>query len=162
MTDKEAFILQLREKYSTFLIKIAKTYEVPPDDIEDLIQDVLEIAIRKVDILMTYKDPKVWLAKTMRNCIRNYQRRHANSRNSSLEDYSDFPAPERADPLFFVLPAQLSDSEKQILTWRFEEDIGYKEMSKRLGITEVYCRVKVSRVLKKYRELKKNDKSNFS
>ncbi len=162
MTEKESFILQLREKYSTFLIKIAKTYEVPPDDIEDLVQDVFEIAIRKADILMTYKDAKVWLGKTMRNCIRNYRRLHANRYTFSLEDYSDFPAPEGDEPLSHFLPAQLSDSEQQILIWYIEQRLDYEEMSKRLGITEIYCRVKVSRIIKKCRKLMKNDKSYFS
>ena len=153
MTEKESFILQLREKHSTFLRKMANSYRVRPDDIEDLIQDVFEIAIRKIDILMTYKDPKVWLAKTLKNCINNHRRLHANRFNRSLEDYSDFPAPERVDPLSYVLPAQLSDSEKQILIWNFEEKIGYEEMSRRLGITETYCRVKVCRIIKKCQKL---------
>lgn len=153
MIDRDSFILQLRSDHTTFLRKIAFSYKVRPDDIEDLIQDVFEIAIRKVDVLMTYKDPKVWLGKTMRNCIRNYQRLHANRRNSSLEDYSDFPAPEGGEPLSHILPAQLSKSEEEILTWRIEQRLDYEEISKRLGITEVYCRVKVSRVLKKCRKL---------
>ena len=153
MIDRESFILHLHSDYTTYLRKIAIAYKVRPDDIEDLTQDTLEIAIRKIDIHMTYKDPKVWLGKTMRNCIRNYQRLHANRCNSSLEDYSDFHAPERADPLSYVLPSQLSESEKEILTWNFEEKIGYEEMSKRLGITEAYCRVKVCRIIKKCQKL---------
>lgn len=153
MTEKESFILQLYLDYYEYLRSTAIACRVAPDDIDDRIHDAFEIAMKKVDELMTYKGPKVWLAKTLKNCINNHNRLHANRFSHSLEDYSDFPAPEGGEPLLHILPAQLSDSEKQILIWRFEQKIGYEEMSRRLGITETYCRVKVCRIIKKCRKL---------
>ena len=153
MTERESFILHLYLKNYDFLRATAAAYGAAPDDIDDRIQDTFEIAMKKVDELMKYKDPKVWLAKTLKNCIRNHRRLHANRFTRSLEDYDDLPAPEGDEPLSSILPAQLSDSERQILIWRFEQMIGYGEMSRRLGITEAYCRVKVCRLIKKCREL---------
>ena len=153
MTEKESFILQLYLECYEHLRSTAITYRAAPDDIDDRIHDTFEIAMKKVDELMKYKDPKVWLAKTLKNCIKNHNRLHANRFNHSLEDYSDFPAPEGDEPLSHLLPAQLSDSEKQILIWRFEQGIDYDEISRRLGITETYCRVKVCRAISKCRKL---------
>ena len=155
MTEKKSFILQLYLKYNDYLRSIAHVCGAAPDDTDDYIQDTFEIALKKVDELMRSKDPKVWLAKTLKNCINNHNRLHENRFTCSLEDYCDFPAPEGDEPLSNILPAQLSDSEKQVLIWRFEEDIGYEEMSRRLGTTEVYCRVKVCRLIKKCRGLMK-------
>ncbi len=153
MTEKGSFILQLYLDHYEYLRSTAITYRVAPDDIDDRIHDTFEIAMKKVDELMTYTDPRVWLAKTLKNCVNNHNRLHANRYNRSLEDYGDLPAPEGGEPLSHLLPARLSDSEKQILIWRFEQRIGYEEISGRLGITETYCRVKVCRAIKKCRKL---------
>ena len=153
MTEKESFILQLYEKYYNYLIISALIYDVDQADADDLVQDVFEIAIRKVDTLMKHHDPRGWLVKTLENLIKNYHRLHANRFTRPLEGCGDLPAPEGAEPLSHVLPAQLSDSERQILIWRVEERADYREIGRRLGISENYCRVKMSRLLIKCRKL---------
>lgn len=155
MTEKEkdSFILRLYLKYYNYLRGAALIFGANPADVDDFVQDTFIIAMKKVDVLMKSNDHIVWLVKVLENCIRNHRRLHANRFNRSLEDYSNFPAPEEVEPLSHILPAQLSDSEKKILTWRFEENIDYKEMSRRLDTTEAYCRIKLCRLIIKCRKL---------
>ena len=152
-TEKELLILPLYTKYYEYLKKAAYIHGANPMDAEDFVQDVFLLAVQKADILMRRKDPRVWLVKVLANHMRNYRRRHENRFNCSLEEYGDFPAPKEVEPLWHILPSQFSESEQQLLIWRFEEGISYKEMSRRLGISENYCRVKLCRLFKKYREL---------
>lgn len=156
-TEKEAFIHRLYEKHRGYLRNAALIYGASQSDADDFVHDVFEIAMKKANMLMKHENHIIWLVKVLENCIRNNRRLRANRFNRSLEDCSDLPAPERAESLSHILPSQLSDREKQILIWRFEENIDYREMSERLGLTEEYCRVKVSRIIKKCRELMKEE-----
>ncbi len=152
-TEKELLILPLYTKYYEYLKKAAYIHGANSMDAEDFVQDVFLLAVQKADILMRRKEPLVWLVKVLVNRMRNHRRRHENRFNSSLEEYDDFPAPKEVEPLWHILPSQFSESERQLLIWRFEEGISYREMSRRLGISEEYCRVKLCRLIKKYREL---------
>ena len=55
--------------------------------------------------------------------------------------------PER--PLLELLPAQLSENEKNILIWRFEQRMDYRDIGQRLGISETGSRSRVFRILAK-------------
>lgn len=152
-TEKKSFLSQLYSENCIYLKIAANLYGANPADAADFVHDIFVTATEKVDILIKHEDPKGWLLKALDYRIKNHRRLHSTKFNRSLEEYGDLIAPEQAEPLSHVLPSQLSDSEKQILVWRFERLMDYKEMSRRLGITEEYCRVKVSRLLKKCREL---------
>ena len=50
------------------------------------------------------------------------------------------------------MPAQLSEEDKQLLIWRFEKQLSYREISGRLGISEAGCRSRVSRAVARCRK----------
>ena len=52
-----------------------------------------------------------------------------------------------------LLPSALSQSDKQILTWRIEQQLSYKEIAQILGISETGCRSRVARAIAKCRKL---------
>ena len=122
-------------------------------DAEDLVQDTFVIATYKCHELMKHENPIAWLVVTLHNLIKNNNRLYTNRSSVSLEDVGDLAAPERAEPLSHVLPNRLPAGDREILTWKYEKEMDYKEISRTLGISETACRIKVSRILKKYRRL---------
>lgn len=152
MTEEQEFITQLYVDNRGFLLRIARIYIKNEADAEDLVHDVFTRAIDSCDELINHKDPKAWLVATLKNCIRNYLRILANKLNVPLDECGDLIAPERATPLSHLLPGQLPDGDMEVLKWRLEQDMSYREISKRLGISEPASRVKVCRIIKKCAE----------
>lgn len=56
--------------------------------------------------------------------------------------------------LDLLLPKQLSREEREILVWRFEQQMEYREIADRLGISEVGCRSRVSKAIAHCRRYK--------
>ena len=90
--------------------------------------------------------------QTLQNLIKNGLRSSVRQ-DIPLDEAVDIPAQTIDEPLDQLLPVQLQDKEKEILIWRFEENMSYSEMSKRLGISEELCRKRVSQAVIKCREL---------
>ena len=152
MTEKE-FIHQLYIENHDTLARLARNLGKSRMDAEDLVQDTFVIATYKCHELMKHENPIAWLVVTLHNLIKNNNRLYTNRSSVSLEDLGDLAAPERAEPLSHVLPSQLPAGDKEILIWKYEKKMDYREMSETLGISEAACRVKVHRILKKYRRL---------
>lgn len=153
MTEKQKLIKRYYDDYREYLLRIACAQINNEADAEDIVQEVFIRAMDSLDKLMACEDPRAWLAATLKNCIRNYRRLHANKLNTSLEEMADLAAPEDPEPLSHILPGQLSAGDREILIWRIEQRMSYQEMSERLGISQAACRVKVCRIVKKCRRL---------
>ena len=81
----------------------------------------------------------------------------------SLEDVSRFPAQTPDLPFRESLPDGLSEEEQQLLSWRYELELDHREIARRLGISPVACRARLSRLLKKCRALmERQPKKDFS
>lgn len=152
MTEKE-FIRKLYIENHDTLARLARNLGKSRMDAEDLVQDTFVIATYKCHELMKHENPIAWLVVTLHNLIKNNNRLYTNRSSVSLEDVGDLAAPERAEPLSHVLPNRLPAGDREILTWKYEKEMDYKEISRTLGISETACRIKVSRILKKYRRL---------
>ena len=153
MTEMQKFIMRLYDDNRDSLLRAARVCVKNEDDAEDLVHEVFVRAINSCDKLMKHTTPKAWLSTTLKNCIRNYRRLHANRRNISLEEYGDLAAPELAERLSHIIPEQLPAGDMEMLIWRIEQDLSYREISQRLGISEAAARVKMSRIIGKCKEL---------
>ena len=51
------------------------------------------------------------------------------------------------EPLDNILPEQLQGREREILIWRFEQNMSYNEMANRLGVSADLCRKWVSQAI---------------
>lgn len=158
MTEEQKFITRLYDDNRGFLLRIARIYIKNDADAEDMVHEVFARAVDSCDELIKHKDPKAWLTATLKNCIRNYLRLRANKLNVPLDECGDLAAPERATPLSHILPGQLPAGDMELLKWRFEQDLSYREISKRLGISEPASRVKVCRIVKKCKKLMPKEK----
>lgn len=85
--------------------------------------------------------------KTLRNLALNEQRRIQNHPVVSIESIANTMGSEHDTPLDLLLPKQLSKEEREILIWRYEQQLEYKDIADRLGISEAGCRSRVSRAI---------------
>lgn len=118
----------------------------------DLIQNTFLLALFRSETLARHPRPEAWLAKTLTNLIKNEKRRMAN-RNLSLDNLNALAAPETAGTLDELLPTQLPPKDREILLWKYEQRLDYREMADRLGISESGCRDRVARAVKRCRKL---------
>ena len=153
MTEMQKFIMRLYNDNRDSLLRAARVCVKNEEDAEDLVHEVFVRAINSYGKLVEHKNPEAWLSTTLKNCIRNYRRLHANRRNISLEEYGDLAAPELAERLSHIIPEQLPTGDKAMLIWRIEQRLSYREIGKRLGISEEAARVKMSRIVGKCKEL---------
>lgn len=120
---------------------------------QDLVQDTFILATIHYEKVKVHPKPEAWLMLTLHNLCRNEKRRQQSHQVYSLSDCKDLPNDERTGSIDELLPVQLSDEDRKILIWRFEQRLEYKEISKMLGISEVGCRSRVSRAVSRCREI---------
>lgn len=122
------------------------------DTSKDLIQDTFLLAVFHKETLAVHPKPEAWLMQTLNNLVKNENRR-LSSMNVSIETQYSIPAPDIERGLEELLPLKLSEHDKKILIWRFAQQLDYKEIANRLGISESGCRSRVSRAVEKCRKL---------
>ena len=121
------------------------------DKAEELVQEAFVLALLHKNELIKHPMPTSWLFATLKYQILNELRRKEFSSEVALDDFFSLEAEPMAEPFDTVLPNELSEQERQLLIWKFEEQIDYKEMSERLGITQNACRIRVMRAVEKCR-----------
>lgn len=124
---------------------------------EELVHEVFVLALLHEDELLQHPKPQSWLFVTLKYQILNERRKKESSSEVSLDDLFNLEAEKTNEPLETALPKELPDSERQLLIWRFEEQIGYEEISESLGITQNACRLRVMRAVEKCRKYYKNN-----
>ena len=122
------------------------------DKAEELVQEAFVLALIHESKLMNHPNPMSWLFVTLKYQIMNDRRRKESSSEISLDDFFSLEAEPLKETLDTSLPKELSDSERQLLIWKFEGQIDYEEMSERLGITNNACRIRVMRAVEKCRK----------
>ncbi len=120
---------------------------------QDLVQDTFLLALLRAEELPGHPSPGGWLTQTLRNLIRNERRKLAARGDAALENADCLPAPEPPPDLGELLPTELSPQERELLRLRFSEQMSYREIGTRLGLTEGACRVRLFRAVEKCREL---------
>ena len=116
---------------------------------EELVQEVFVLAMLHKEELLSHGNPQGWLFVTLKYQILNERRRKESISEVPLDDFFALEEKPPSEPLETILPRELADLEKQILIWRFEDQIDYYEMSNRLGISQNACRIRVSRAVEK-------------
>ena len=111
---------------------------------EDLVQDTFVLALFNRQRFETHPNQEGYLMVALRK---------SEYRLDVPLDGVPEPASREPDaPLESILPAQLSEEDKQLLIWRFEKQLSYREISGRLGISEAGCRSRVSRAVARCRK----------
>lgn len=147
------FFLDLYQAHYPKMIKLAYRMVGSKETAYDLVQETFLLALFQQERLERHASPEGWLMITLKNLAMNERRRfgrHPTLPMSLLEQLSAEPTPM---PLEHVLPRQLSPEERNVLIWRFEQQMEYREMADCLGLSESACRSRVCRAVsrcKKY------------
>ena len=151
MSDRDALISQLFEQQYERLTRIAYRLTGSMELAKDLVQDTFLLALLRYEDLADHPCIIGWLSKTLRYLIRNENRRVVNHPEIPLEYINDHPAPELPVSLDEILPLRLPAEDRQVLVWRYEQQLSYRDIAMRLGISENTCRMRVHRIHKKYK-----------
>ncbi len=116
---------------------------------EELTQETFLLALVRIDDLAAHPCPEGWLAVTLTNLIKNERRRYA-FQEVPLNDM-DLPAKEDGEPLDYLLPVDIPKEDRQLLIWRYEDQLSCEEIADRLGISHTACRSRISRALTRCR-----------
>lgn len=146
-------IAALYETEFNKLYRVAYRLSGTEEAAKDLVQGVFLQALSHRATLLAHPQPEAWLMQTLCNLAKNAARR-ASLHDISLETLFHIPTPEPAD-IEALLPDELPEDDRKILLWRFGQELDYRELSKRLGISEDGCRSRVARAIKRCRKLSK-------
>ncbi|HIQ79288.1 MAG TPA: RNA polymerase sigma factor [Candidatus Scatomorpha intestinavium] len=119
---------------------------------EDLVQDTFVLALFNRQRFETHPNQEGYLMVALKNMIFNELRKSEYRLDVPLDGVPEPASREPDAPLESILPAQLSEEDKQLLIWRFEKQLSYREISGRLGISEAGCRSRVSRAVARCRK----------
>ena len=150
--NRDSFIAALFVKERPRLLKLAYRLTGNEQVADDMVQEAFYLALLHYDTLAVHPCPGGWLTVTLRNLILNERRRLSHS-ECSLDELGPQLAAEQSPPLEELLPRKLPPADRQLLIWRFEEQLDHREIADRLGISEGACRTRVCRAVDKCRRL---------
>ena len=118
---------------------------------QDMVQETFLLATFQRKKLAEHPKPEAWRTRTLYNLAANEQRLQSHQ-EISLDEAAEVPEKTEDIPFSELLPVQLKQEDREILIWRFEWQMNYREMAKRLGISEDACRKRVVRAVNKCRK----------
>lgn len=121
---------------------------------EDFAQEAFAVLTRKCDEVKGHSNIKLWLARTTANLIANERRKAYHTREVPMKP-EDVPTVEDAyfQDLASVLPPELSEKDREVLSLFFEEGMSQEEMAARLGCSVSALRMRLSRAKMRYEKL---------
>lgn len=152
MTQHEAaFILALYETHSkgmrAQMIRSFGDHNLA----DDLVIATFLTAMDKVTELMEHPDPERWLYRTLLYKGKHELRRFARNMENYFADEVDAIPSMDDTGLTELLPNGLSQRDKQLLIWRFEEQQDFDYIARQLGISKMAAQKGVSRAVERCR-----------
>ena len=158
----EKWVNELYTELSPKLFRIARRRLGDEDEAQNAVQDTFVDLIKKIEIVRDHPNPEGWLVNALKIFIARElddQKRRSEREISLPEPYETVDdEPAYVPRLRDILPAELTPREKDLLVWYYEMDLGYKEISRRLGVPILTCRTQMHRAKKHYRKLAEKEK----
>ncbi|MCA1566524.1 MAG: sigma-70 family RNA polymerase sigma factor [Acidobacteria bacterium] len=149
--DRDAFG-RLYDAYSRMVHGILLA-RVPYGEVDDLVQDVFLVALRKIDALRDAAAFGPWLAMITRNRAMDFHRRSRDTTELTEEiATADAAAPEAEATEVLNLIRQLPEAYREPLILRFVEGMTGPEIAGRTGLAPASVRVNIHRGMKLLRE----------
>jgi len=126
---------------------------VPPDEVDDLVQDVFLLALRRLGALRTAAAFGGWLASIARNRASDYHRQSED--NAELTDdvaEKSASAPDREAVTVLAVIRSLPEAYRETLILRLVEGMTGPEIAARTGLTAGSVRVNLYRGMQQLRE----------
>ena len=159
MDSTQKWFDELYIKNSRKMVSIAMRLGFPQGEAEELVQDAFLLLLSKSDRFQEeHENPGGFLMESLKNLM-GTRYRHKNV--IQFIPYDEMPELTTTDTYFPSLkdrlPADLCEEDKILLTARYEEQVPYAELSKRLGISPQQCASKVFRAKKRLQEILKEE-----
>ncbi|HLL17059.1 MAG TPA: sigma-70 family RNA polymerase sigma factor [Pyrinomonadaceae bacterium] len=150
--DRDAFG-RLYDGYSRMVHGILLA-RVPYGEVDDLVQDVFLVALRKIDALRDANAFGPWLAMITRNRAMDFHRRSRDTAEltDDIAATADVTAPEAEATEVLNLIRQLPEAYREPLILRFVEGMTGPEIAARTGLAPASVRVNIHRGMKLLRE----------
>ena len=152
MSQASSRFQALYEELHDKMLRVAYRMTGSMDTAEDLVQETFLFALFRQDELLRHPLPEGWLMRTLQNLVLNERRKAAARAEVPLDSLLNLADESAAAPLEEALPRQLSQQDREILIWRFEQDLDYSQIADRLGISETGCRSRVFRAIRRCRD----------
>lgn len=152
MSQASSRFQALYEELHDKMLRVAYRMTGSMDAAEDLVQETFLFALFRQDELLRHPIPEGWLMRTLQNLVLNERRKAAAHAEVPLDSLLNLADESAAAPLEEALPRQLSQQDREILIWRFEQDLDYSQIADRLGISETGCRSRVFRAIRRCRD----------
>ena len=152
--ERNQFLMCLFNQEYRKLLRVARRLTKDEETSLDLVQDTFVLATLHYDILKKHSNPEAWMMLTLYNLVRNELRKQWYHQFLPLDAVANVSKETDVTRLLEeLLPYGLSDEDRKILKWRFEQQMDYREMSVRLGISETGCRGRVFRAVARCKKL---------
>ena len=149
--QQREYIHHLMLQYSDAMVRL--TYRRVGDWhlAEDLVQETFLTACCKSERVCGHKKPVAWLFETLNNLTLRESRRFYHT-EVSIEDIAE--SHELTElPMTCHIPMGLSALEQEIILLRIDKGHSFLELAEHFGISEMACRQRLSRALRKCRTL---------
>jgi len=153
--DREAFG-QLYRNYAPMVHGILLA-RVPYNEVQDLMQDVFLLALKKLDTLRDGGAFGGWLAMIARNHAMNFRRRPQSAEELTEEIAQADPSETRAREILTMIQS-LPEAYQETLVLRLVEGMSGAEIAHRTGLTADSVRVNLHRGMKLLREMYRGEK----
>ena len=120
---------------------------VPYGEVDDLVQDVFLVALRKIDMLREPSAFGPWLAMITRNRAMDYHRRTRET-DELPETLAHTSAPQAEANEVLALICELPEAYREPLILRFVEGMTGPEIAERTGLAPASVRVNIHRGMK--------------
>lgn len=161
MDSTQQWFDELFTKNYKRMISIAMRLGFPPEEAEELVQDAFLLLLSKSERFQKeHENPGGFLMESLKNLM-GTRLRH--NKIIQFVSYDEIPETATTDTYFSSLkdrlPAELSEEDKAVLVARYEEQVPYAELSKRLGISPKQCALKVFRARRRLQGLLEKEKN---
>ncbi|HEX2950865.1 MAG TPA: sigma-70 family RNA polymerase sigma factor, partial [Armatimonadota bacterium] len=149
---------ELVRRYHQSLVATAHYLLGQQEDAEDIAQEALLTAYRKLDTLHDPGKFRAWLFTILRNACRDHYA-HRHPEEVTLEEVAETlaaPTPLESHEIMRMLEA-LPLADREVLSAHYLQDLSFAEVAEALGITENAARVRCSRARERLRNLASND-----
>lgn len=150
--DYDEFINALCEKYEGALYQFAYRCVDDSELARDVVQEVFLTLTIHVAKVYVHPNPQGWLFKSLYHLTAREIAKHYHN-DVSLDSQEDIPAIKQEETLDNILPRELTDMERELLILRIEKQWDYAAIAEYKGITVVNCRQRMSRAIRRCREL---------
>lgn len=158
----ERWVQNLFETNAPLIYKVAARRLESESAAENIVQETFLALVEKIDVVKRHPNPSGWLMKAAQYLI--LQTIRESGRQSEHEVPMDGAALSKGTPfeepesLRDLLPEGLTQREREMLIWLYEDGLSYEEIAARRGITVVTCRTQMFRARQHCKKLLAEEK----